>query len=270
MSPAAKDEVLRCDHGQRRQAIAERLLSDIFLGRLRAGEHLVTRAVAERHGVSDTPVREALITLAGIGIVDLVPNRGAIVRQVSPQDVQEICQVRRVLECEATRAACGRISLAQLHGLATELSRLMNVKTKSVARFIDRARAVDSRLHDLIADYCGNAFLKKELGRLKLLFRAFRDVAWDWDEARNDWHRLAEEAHEHLAIVEALRAGDANLAARAMGRHIQSGVKYWSRALPTVARASGAPVAAVRRPAPKPAAGRRPHRRLVGTPPDAE
>src|SRR5207248_11449933 len=85
---------------------------------------------------------------------------------------------------------------------------------------------------DLIADSCGNAFLAKEIGRLKTLFRAFRDVAWAHDEARNDFHRLAEEAHEHLAIVEALLQGDAKAAARAMARHIRSGTRYWSRALP--------------------------------------
>jgi DNA-binding GntR family transcriptional regulator len=91
---------------------------------------------------------------------------------------------------------------------------------------------VDSRLHDLIAESCGNAFLAKELARLKTLFRAFRDTAWERDEARNDYHRLAEEAREHLAIVEALLGGDAKEAARAMSMHIRSGVKYWSRALP--------------------------------------
>ena len=46
---------------------------------------------------------------------------------------------------------------------------------------------MDSRLHDLIADSCGNAFLAKEIGRLKILFRVFRDVAWEHDEARNDY-----------------------------------------------------------------------------------
>jgi DNA-binding GntR family transcriptional regulator len=65
-----------------------------------------------------------------------------------------------------------------------------------------------------------------------MLFRAFRDVSYVRHEARNDVRRLAEEAHEHLAIVEALLAGDPRGAARAMARHIQSGVKYWSRALP--------------------------------------
>jgi DNA-binding FadR family transcriptional regulator len=74
--------------------------------------------------------------------------------------------------------------------------------------------------------------LAKELGRLKALFRAFRDVAWEHDEARNDFHRLAEEAREHLAIVEALLAGDAREASLAMARHIRSGSRYWSRAVP--------------------------------------
>jgi DNA-binding GntR family transcriptional regulator len=231
--PAAREpEALPCHHGLRRQTIVQSLLADVFQGRIRAGEHLVTQEVAERFGVSHTPVREALITLAGIGIIDLLPNRGAVVRQVTPHEVREICQVRRVLECEATRRACGRIELAELHSLATDLGKLTSVKAGRGDGFIEEARALDSRLHDRIADSCGNAFLGKELGRLKTLFRALRDVAWDRDEARNDFHRLAEEAHEHLAIVEALLAGDPKAAARAMARHIQSGARYWSRALP--------------------------------------
>jgi DNA-binding GntR family transcriptional regulator len=225
---------LQCHHGLRRHTIVQSLLADVFQGRRRAGEHLVTQELAQRFGVSHTPVREALIALAGIGIIDLLPNRGAIVRRVTAEEVREVCQVRRALECEATRSACGRIELAELHALAAELRRLMAVQPqpRAAARFIAEARAVDSRLHDLIADSCGNAFLAKEISRLKILFRAFRDVAWERDEARNDFHRLAEEAREHLAIVEALLARDAREAARAMARHIHSGLKYWSRAMP--------------------------------------
>jgi DNA-binding GntR family transcriptional regulator len=223
----------KCDHGLRRQTLAASLLADVFQGRLRAGEHLVTQELAERFGVSQTPIREALITLAGIGIIDLLPNRGAIVRRVTPHEVREVCQVRRLLECEATRSACGRIDLAELHGLKTDLKRLIAVKGTPGPSFIAEARALDSRLHDLIADSCGNAFLAQEIGRLKILFRAFRDVSWERDEARNDFHRLFEESGEHLAIVEALLAGAARDAGRAMARHIRSGLKYWSRALPT-------------------------------------
>ena len=223
----------RCHHGLRRQTIVQSLLADVFQGRLRAGEHLVTQELALRFGVSHTPIREALITLAGIGILDLPPNRGAIVRRITPHEVREICQVRRVLECEATRSACGRIALAELHALAEELRRTIALKPRSGTRFIEEARAVDSRLHDLIAESCGNGYLAKEIARLKTLFRAFRDVAWEHDGARNDYHRLNEEGHEHLAIVEALLSGDAKSAAQAMARHIRSGARYWSRALPT-------------------------------------
>jgi DNA-binding GntR family transcriptional regulator len=226
---------IRFDRGQRRHAIVESLLADVFQGRVRAGQHLGTQELAERFGVSHTPVREALISLAGMGILDLAPNRGAIVRQVAAKDVREICHVRRVLECEAVRTACGRIDLAELESLARDLNRLTRPPAKSGMRFIEQARAVDSRLHDLVAASCGNDFLRSELARLKILFRAFRDVAWAYVEQRNDYRRLATEAREHLAIVEALRAGDAPEAARAMSRHIRSGVKYWSRAVPTLA-----------------------------------
>jgi DNA-binding GntR family transcriptional regulator len=225
--------------GLRRQTIVQALLVDVFQGRLRVGERLVTDQLAQRFGVSHTPIREALVALAGIGIIDLLPNRGAVVRRVSARDVHEICQVRRVLEGAATRLACGRIDLAQLHTLADDLRRLMSRVGVPGRRFIEEARTVDSKLHDLIAASCGNSFLANELGRLKTLFRAFRDMAWEHSESRNDYHRLTEEAHEHLAIVEALRAGKAREAAKAMARHIRSGARYWSRALPPEDKAKG-------------------------------
>ena len=64
-------------------------------------------ALAKRYQVSPTPIREALVALEANGILDLVPNCGAIVRKVTAADVREICQVRRALECEgfARRAA---------------------------------------------------------------------------------------------------------------------------------------------------------------------
>jgi DNA-binding GntR family transcriptional regulator len=176
-------------------------------------------------------VREALILLAGIGIIDLLPNRGAVVRKVSAREVAEVWQVRRILECAATRMACGRIELARLHALAADLRRLA-ARPRPGRGFIDQARALDSQLHDLIAESCDNALLAQEIGRLKTLFRAFRDVARERVAARNDFHRLAGEANEHLAVVEALLAGDGRAAARAMAHHIRSGGRYWTRAMP--------------------------------------
>src|SRR3954452_9727678 len=117
-SPAPQ---LTCDHGLRRQAIVQSLLTEVFEGRLRAGQHLVTQDLADRFGVSHTPIREALIAVAGIGIIDLLPNRGAVVRRVTARDVREICEVRRILECEAVRNACGRADPGQLDALADDL-----------------------------------------------------------------------------------------------------------------------------------------------------
>ncbi len=127
-------DTLKCDRGLRRQAIVQSVLADVFEGRFCAGQHLVTQELARRFGVSHTPIREALIALAGIGIIDLLPNRGAIVRRVTAKDVREICQVRRALECEAVRHACGRIDLAQLDALATDIKKLMAVKLATAAQ----------------------------------------------------------------------------------------------------------------------------------------
>ncbi|HVX64693.1 MAG TPA: GntR family transcriptional regulator [Pirellulales bacterium] len=224
-----KARPIRCDHGLRRQAIVESLLREVFQGRLRAGQHLGTQELAERFGVSHTPIREALVALAGTGVIDLLPNRGAVVRRVTGRDVREICQVRRALECEAVRRACGRIDPLELSALAAEFQRLQRVKARQRPKYLEEARRLDSRLHDLIAGSCGNGFLAKEIGRLKTLFRAFRDVSWEHDQAHNGLQRLTEESHEHLAILQALLAADRKQAARLMSEHIRSGARYWSR-----------------------------------------
>jgi DNA-binding GntR family transcriptional regulator len=231
LAAAHPRQPLHCHHGLRRSALVRSLLTEVFQGRLRAGQRLVAAELAERFGVSQTPIREALIELAGIGLIDLVPNRGAVVRKVTPRDMWEIWQVRRALECAAVRSACGRIEPGELRQLAGEFRRLTAATARPTADLIGPARELDSRLHDRIAASCGNAFLAKELGRLQTLFRACRDVAWERDRARNDLRRLAEEAREHLAIVEALLAGDGRAASRAMALHIRTGGRYWSRAV---------------------------------------
>lgn len=214
------------DHGQRRQALVQSVLADVFDGTLRAGQHLVAQDLADRFGVSQTPIREALITLAGIGVIDLLPNRGAVVRPVTERDVREVCQLRRVLECEAAREACGRIPPEALAALAADIRRLTPDAAGAAA-----ARAVDDRLHDAVAGHCGNALLAREISRLKLLFRAYRDVSWDRVTEQNDFRRITAEAAEHLAIVAALQAGDRKVAAKAMAAHIRSGEHYWTRAV---------------------------------------
>ncbi len=215
------------NHGLRREALAATILAEIFHGTLAAGQRLVAQDLAERYGVSQTPIREALIALAALGTIDLLPNRGAIVRRVGKCEVREVCQVRRILECEAVRLACGKMTAELLDEIGDAIRQIRTRCEHPSEDLVRIALVVDSRLHDEIAAACGNELLAREIGRLKLLFRAFRDGSWKRMATLNDYSRLAIEADEHMRILDALKANDAAGATDAMARHIESGERYW-------------------------------------------
>jgi DNA-binding GntR family transcriptional regulator len=150
-----------------------------------------------------------------------------VVRAVTARNVREVCRVRRALECEAARGAARRAAPDGLRELAADIRALATAPAGPDA--VARARDLDTRLHDLVRESCGNGFLAAELARLKTLFRTFRDVTWDLELARRDFHRIAVEAREHLAITDALLGRDGRAAARAMAAHIRSGVTYWTQ-----------------------------------------
>lgn len=193
------------------------MVTAIFAGRMPSGQRLVVQQLATTYEVSPTPVREALVELASLGLVDLLPNRGAIVRPFGPTEVREISQVRRLLETEATRTACGRIPAAELSALDEELRRLERLPRDQAW---DRdARAVDTRLHGLVAEWSGNRRLAAEIGRYLVLFRSLRDVCHLRDAGTN--YSRADDVPEHLAIVRPLLRDDADGAVRAMDSHIR-------------------------------------------------
>lgn len=208
----------RISRGQLRQQVTSRILAAVFQGRFRPGEHLVVQPLAAALDVSSTPVREALLELASLGIVDLLPNRGAVVRPFGPREVREISQIRRVLETEAARCACARIADGPLAELERELMRLQAMPSKP--EHAGAARAVDTRLHGLIAESCDSHRLKAEIDRYVGLWLTLRDVSQQRDDRTFDAHITAS-LEEHLAIVRALRAGDAEASARGMDRHIR-------------------------------------------------
>ncbi len=203
--------------GSLRQQVTSRLLAAVFLGRFASGQRLIVQKLATAYDVSPTPVREALVELAALGIVELLPNRGAVVLPFGPEQVREISQVRRVLEVEATRCAAGRIDEAEVAALCDGLERLASRKPDE-ARDRD-ARELDNRLHGLIAESCGSARLTAEIGRYLTLFRTLRDVGHHRDAATN--YSRTDDVPEHLEILLRLRAGDADGAAAAMETHIR-------------------------------------------------
>ncbi len=204
--------------GRLREQVSARILTAAFQGQFRSGQRLVVQHLAELFQVSPTPVRESLVELASLGIVDLLPNRGAVVRAFGPQEVREISQIRRVLEVEAARGACGRIAADELLALERELARL---EAMAPSPAWDQAgRAVDTRLHGLIATSCGSNRLAAEIDRYLTLFRTLRDVSHQRNARTNYSHTV--DVPEHLAIVRALLESDEEAVARAMDRHIRS------------------------------------------------
>jgi DNA-binding GntR family transcriptional regulator len=201
-----------------REQVSQRLLSSVFKRQFPSGSRLIVRRLAERFGVSPTPVREALVELAGLGIVDLLPNRGAVVKPFGAEELGHISQIRRVLETEACRSSCGRIEQAALRDLRDQFNRLRKMPQNDAW---DRtARSLDSRLHRLIADSTANPRLGYEIKRYLSLFRSMRNISHLRDSMEN--YRRSNDVPEHLQIVEALIAGNRQRAADAMDRHIRS------------------------------------------------
>lgn len=225
------------DHGSKRSRIVQELLAQIVQGKIAAGTRLITQNLEKQFQTSATPIREALAELAGIGIIELLPNRGATVREVTRRDIKEVSQVRRALECEAIRLAVGKIDPQELLALKKELKQLVS-KSKTGKRFTQQAQKIDSQLHDLIANGSGNQYLIRELQRFSLLFRSFRDASWAKASPAIERARLIEEAIEHEAIVDALLKGDRRLAVAAMKSHIQSSARYWMTSHPQAPIAS--------------------------------
>lgn len=217
-TPIAGSDAPQIERGSLRMQVTRRLLVDVFQGRLPSGQRLIAQQVADLYQVSPTPVRESLVELSNLGIVELLPNRGAVVRPFGPQQVREIGQIRRVLEVEGVRCACGRVEADALRQLETELVRLDGLPpTASWDRAI---RAADTRLHGLFAESCASARLSEEIQRYLTLFRTLRDVS----HQRDAWTHYARtnDVPAHLAIVRPMRRGNADEAAEAMDRHIRS------------------------------------------------
>ncbi len=199
--------------GSIRDVLAGQILTAAVRGDFPAGSRLVVQRLAEQFGVSATPVREALAELASRGIVENTPNRGAVMRDFGPVQIREIYQLRRVLEVEAVRNACGKIDRESLERLKTDFEKLAAAPRDDA--WSGRAMDIDVRLHALIAAHCGSDRLREELARYNTLVQVVREVV-------DNEHRAQEIAlAEHLKIIAHLLAADAHRAAETMADHIR-------------------------------------------------
>lgn len=198
--------------GALRHEIVGRLVGEIFRGDLPAGARLVVQKLAARLGISATPVREALVELSAVGLVRFMHNRGAVVKPFGPTQLCEVFQIRRILETEAARTACGRIDPAVLVDLRRETAEMIG--SDGGDQGAEQTMAADRKLHQTIAASCGSARLADEIQRYDTLVQAVREIVGNRRRAQQ---RAME---EHLAVLDALADGDPGRAGAEMARHI--------------------------------------------------
>ncbi len=99
-------------------AVADKLRDKIILGELQEGEQLRQDVIAAEFQVSRIPVREAFRELLAEGLIDINPNRGAVVSVLAPAEIEELFQIRAVLECEMLRASIPHLAEADLAAAA--------------------------------------------------------------------------------------------------------------------------------------------------------
>jgi DNA-binding GntR family transcriptional regulator len=193
-----------------RQSVYEALVELVIAGRLGAGQHLVETELARQLGVSRQPVREALHRLEAEGWVDLRPNQGAFVHVPTDQEVDQLLDVRELLEVETARLAARTVTpdqLARLRAICRDGEAA--VAAGDTERFV----SLNNSFHAALAEVGGNAVLA-ELSAI-----VGRRARW--------YYRLVapmrehESCVEHLAMVEAIEAADGDQAAKVARSHVE-------------------------------------------------
>jgi DNA-binding GntR family transcriptional regulator len=219
-------------------------------GELRAGTAISPYAVAREMGISHTPVREALGRLESEGLIQHVPRLGPQVRQLGQADLDELFDLRRVLECGAVELASERASPGQLNEMK-DLCRQYGEKAREArdqglqhygGPLIEAMDQIDLQLHTSIVAAAGSRRLVKLLSDLSLLRRVFqhgheRDVS-----GITVLERVERIHHDHSRVVEALCNRDAATAREAMARHIEHGRELHLRLFLHQASQEGSPL----------------------------
>ncbi len=179
--------------------------------RLKPGGKLSVPRLAAQLGVSRTPVKEALERLGKDGLVTTLPNRGAFVTIIRREDVDEIYQMREVLEGLATRLAATKIDSS----LLARLRELLQKGEVAVSRGdISAHVTIDLEFHRLIRERAGNRRLFRALDNLqdqiRIVFRTSATIPG----------RMRKAVDEHHEILAALESGDAGRAEAAARDHI--------------------------------------------------
>ena len=194
------------------QEAAARLRQLIVEGVIEPGAKLNERELSERLQVSRTPLREAIRTLAAEGLVDLLPNRGAVAVQFSPQDVAHTFELIAGLEALSGELAAQRIT-------EPELAEIRALHYEMLAAFTRRDLSsyyrLNALIHDAINAAARNPVLTQTYSTVNARLQALRFRS-NFDERK--WQRAVE---EHEAMLDKLAARDAEGMRALMRQHLQ-------------------------------------------------
>lgn len=185
------------------------VIRGLLQGRWQGGERLTEASVAELFSVSRTPVREGLLELAALGMVQLRRNCGAVLQPFGPRQLSEIYSVRALLEVEAASLAAGRVP--------TPLLESLHIAFETLRRdgLPDEDWKLDRQLHTTLANHSGNARLAEEISRYTLLVQTVREAVGE-SLAGIQTTSIA----EHLEILVCVARGDSAGSRLAMRKHL--------------------------------------------------
>ncbi|MDP3937358.1 MAG: GntR family transcriptional regulator [Deltaproteobacteria bacterium] len=191
-------------HQTLRERVVESIREAIVRGNLKAGERLAESDVAQRFGISRTPVREAFRQLESEGFLVVAPRRGATVSPVTDRDVFEFYTIKGILEGYAARVAAERLTDREIRRMEELNNQLEEYADRGDVRACLR---VHNEFHEMFLRACGNEKLFKLVQSLVHQFQRFR-------LSLSVTGKLKKSIEQHRAIVKAFEARDADLAER--------------------------------------------------------
>lgn len=205
-----------------RDVVFNTLRQAILTGELKPGERLMEIHLANKLGVSRTPIREAIRKLELEGLVKMIPRRGAEVAQITGKSLQDVLEVRRSLDALCAELACQRISDEEIAALEKARDAFEAATATGNTREI---AAADVAMHDIIVQATGNTRLVQLVNNLAEQMYRYR---FEYIKDFSMHGRLIE---EHRIICEAIKNRDQATAATAAVTHIDNQMESIARQL---------------------------------------
>ena len=210
------DEQLQIDMDEflpLRDVVFNTLRRAILTGQLKPGERLMEVHLANKLGVSRTPIREAIRKLELEGLVIMIPRRGAEVARITEKSLKDVLEVRRALDALSVELACDRITEEDMKRLLQACQDFEKAAKGKDASVIAKA---DVALHDIIVEATGNQRLAQLVNNLSEQMYRYRFV-YIKEESKHDML-----VAEHREIYERIASRDKERAARAAKLHIDN------------------------------------------------